>query len=98
LKTTFRSKSIPKFLCQYSTFITLHFKKRDPTTKLLNKLKIDYDVAKEQYINMTPNEEEFLENLPKAADSYTIQDKMTVLKKILIIQPTNLIKNPKHLS
>jgi ATP-dependent Clp protease ATP-binding subunit ClpC len=32
----------------------------DPTTKLLNKLKIDYDVAKEQYINMTPNEE-FLE-------------------------------------
>jgi ATP-dependent Clp protease ATP-binding subunit ClpC len=25
---------------------------------------------KEQYINMTPNEEEFLENLPKAADSY----------------------------
>jgi ATP-dependent Clp protease ATP-binding subunit ClpC len=47
----------------------LHFKKREPTTKLLNKLKIDYDVAKEQYINMTPNEE-FLENLPKAADSY----------------------------
>jgi hypothetical protein len=42
---------------------------------------------------MTPNEEEFLENLPKAADSMTIQDKMTVLKKvILIIQPTNLIK------
>jgi ATP-dependent Clp protease ATP-binding subunit ClpC len=44
---------------------------------------------------MTPNEEEFLENLPKAADStMTIQDKMTVLKKvILIIQPTNLIKS-----
>jgi ATP-dependent Clp protease ATP-binding subunit ClpC len=42
----------------------------DPTTKLLNKLKIDYDVAKEQYINMTPNEEEFLENLPRATDSY----------------------------
>jgi ATP-dependent Clp protease ATP-binding subunit ClpC len=31
----------------------------DPTTKLLNKLKIDYDVAKEQYINMTPSEEFF---------------------------------------
>jgi hypothetical protein len=77
----------------------LHFRnENDPTTKLLNKLK-NYDVAKEQYINMTPNEEEFLENLPKAADStMTIQDKMTVLKKvILIIQPTNLI-NPKHLS
>lgn len=38
----------------------------DPTTKLLNKMKIDYDVAKEQYINMTPNsEEEFLNDLPK---------------------------------
>jgi ATP-dependent Clp protease ATP-binding subunit ClpC len=45
----------------------LHFKRERSTTKLLNKLKIDYDVAKEQYINMTPNEE-FLENLPKAAD------------------------------
>jgi hypothetical protein len=69
----------------------------DPTTKLLNKLKIDYDVAKEQYINMT-NEEEFLENLPRRQTlTMTIQDKMTVLKKvILIIQP--IIKNPKHLS
>jgi ATP-dependent Clp protease ATP-binding subunit ClpC len=37
----------------------------DPTTKLLNKLKIDYDVAKEQYINMTPSEEDFIENLPR---------------------------------
>jgi ATP-dependent Clp protease ATP-binding subunit ClpC len=38
----------------------------DPTTKLLNKMKIDYDVAKEQYLNMTPNsEEEFLNDLPK---------------------------------
>jgi ATP-dependent Clp protease ATP-binding subunit ClpC len=32
----------------------------DPTTKLLNKLKIDYDIAKEQYLNMTPNEEDFI--------------------------------------
>ncbi|HAH55535.1 MAG TPA: Clp protease ClpC [Flavobacterium sp.] len=37
----------------------------DPTTKLLNKLNIDYDVAKEQYLNMTPSEENFIENLPK---------------------------------
>lgn len=42
----------------------------DPTTKLLNKLKIDYDVAKEQYLNMTPSEENFMENLPKN-DSYS---------------------------
>ncbi|HEU4496218.1 MAG TPA: ATP-dependent Clp protease ATP-binding subunit, partial [Flavobacterium sp.] len=38
----------------------------DPTTKLLNKMKIDYDAAKEQYLNMTPNsEEEFLNDLPR---------------------------------
>jgi ATP-dependent Clp protease ATP-binding subunit ClpC len=37
----------------------------DPTTKLLNKLKIDYDSAKEQYINMTPSQDDFIENLPK---------------------------------
>ena len=37
----------------------------DPTTKLLNKLKIDYDIAKEQYLNMTPNEEDFIDNLPR---------------------------------
>jgi len=39
----------------------------DPTTKLLNKLKIDYDSAKEQYLNMIPNnnEEDFIDNLPK---------------------------------
>jgi ATP-dependent Clp protease ATP-binding subunit ClpC len=37
----------------------------DPTTKLLNKLSIDYDIAKEQYLNMTPSEENFIENLPR---------------------------------
>jgi hypothetical protein len=99
LKTTFRSKVFQS--SSVSTFILAILRnENDPTTKLLNKLKIDYDVAKEQYINMTPNEEEFLENLPKRrTPTMTIQDKMTVLKKvILIIQPTNLIKNPKHLS
>jgi ATP-dependent Clp protease ATP-binding subunit ClpC len=37
----------------------------DPTTKLLNKLSIDYDIAKEQYLNMTPSEENFIDNLPR---------------------------------
>lgn len=37
----------------------------DPTTKLLNKLKIDYEVAKEHYLDMTPKEDDFMENLPK---------------------------------
>ena len=42
----------------------------DPTTKLLNKMKIDYDVAKEQYLNMTPNsEEEFLNDFQKNESS-----------------------------
>ncbi|MFT4983768.1 MAG: ATP-dependent Clp protease ATP-binding subunit ClpC [Flavobacterium sp.] len=72
LKTTFLEAKV----FQSSSVSTAHLllcilrNENDPTTKLLNKLKIDYDVAKEQYINMAPNEEEFLENLPKAADSY----------------------------
>jgi ATP-dependent Clp protease ATP-binding subunit ClpC len=72
LKTTFLEAKV----FQSSSVSTAHLllcilrNENDPTTKLLNKLKIDYDVAKEQYINMTPNEEEFLENLPKTADSY----------------------------
>jgi ATP-dependent Clp protease ATP-binding subunit ClpC len=72
LKTTFLEAKV----FQSSSVSTAHLllcilrNENDPTTKLLNKLKIDYDVAKEQYINMKPNEEEFLENLPKATDSF----------------------------
>jgi ATP-dependent Clp protease ATP-binding subunit ClpC len=90
----FRSKSI-----QSSSVSTAHLllcilrNENDPTTKLLNKLKIDYDVAKEQYINMTPNEEEFLENLPKAADSYNDDSGQDdSLKEGNFNNPTNLIK------
>jgi ATP-dependent Clp protease ATP-binding subunit ClpC len=59
LKTTFLEAKV----FQSSSVSTAHLllcilrNENDPTTKLLNKLKIDYDVAKEQYINMTPNEE-----------------------------------------
>jgi hypothetical protein len=43
---------------------------------------------------MTPNEEEFLEFYQKRrTPTMTIQDKMTVLKKVILIQPTNLIKS-----
>jgi ATP-dependent Clp protease ATP-binding subunit ClpC len=38
----------------------------DPTTKLLNKIKIDYDTVKEQYSAMMTNENDYIENLPKA--------------------------------
>jgi ATP-dependent Clp protease ATP-binding subunit ClpC len=77
----------------------VYFKKRnDPTTKL-NKLKIDYDLAKEQYLNMTPSEEEFLENLPRATDLYNDdlgQDDS--LKEGSFNNPANKpIKNQKHL-
>jgi ATP-dependent Clp protease ATP-binding subunit ClpC len=41
----------------------------DPTTKLMKKLKIDYETVKENYIAMINNEEDFIENLPKA-ESY----------------------------
>jgi ATP-dependent Clp protease ATP-binding subunit ClpC len=67
LKTTFLEAKV----FQSSSISTAHLllcilrNENDPTTKLLNKLKIDYDVAKEQYLNMIPNEDNFLENLPK---------------------------------
>jgi ATP-dependent Clp protease ATP-binding subunit ClpC len=73
LKTTFLEAKV----FQSTTISTAHLllcilrNENDPTTKLLNKLKIDYDTAKEQYLKMTPNntESEFLENLPRA-ESY----------------------------
>jgi ATP-dependent Clp protease ATP-binding subunit ClpC len=70
LKTTFLEAKV----YQSSSISTAHLllcilrNENDPTTKLLNKLKIDYDSAKEQYLNMIPNnnEEGFNENLPKS--------------------------------
>ena len=67
LKTTFLEAKV----FQSSSISTAHLllcilrNENDPTTKLLHKLKIDYNVVKEQYINMTPSEEEFLDNLPR---------------------------------
>lgn len=67
LKTTFLEAKV----FQSTSISTAHLllcilrNENDPTTKLLNKLKIDYDSAKEQYLNMMPNEEEFMENLPR---------------------------------
>ena len=68
LKTTFLEAKV----FQSTSISTAHLllcilrNENDPTTKLLNKMKIDYDSAKEQYINMTPNNEDFLDNLPRA--------------------------------
>ena len=74
LKTTFLEAKVFQSTLISTAHLLLCILKNenDPTTKLLNKLKIDYDVAKEQFLNMTPdnNEEEFLENLPRASDSF----------------------------
>lgn len=70
LKTTFLEAKV----FQSSSISTAHLllcilrNENDPTTKLLNKLKIDYDAAKEQYLNMIPNsnEDDFNQDFPKA--------------------------------
>ena len=69
LKTTFLEAKV----FQSSSISTAHLllcilrNENDPTTKLLNKLKIDYDIAKEQYLNMIPNnnEDEYTDSFPK---------------------------------
>jgi ATP-dependent Clp protease ATP-binding subunit ClpC len=71
LRTTFLEAKV----FQSTSISTAHLllcilrNENDPTTKLLNKLKIDYETVKDQFISMTSNEEEYLENLPKA-ESY----------------------------
>jgi ATP-dependent Clp protease ATP-binding subunit ClpC len=72
LRTTFLEAKV----FQSTSISTAHLllcilrNENDPTTKLLNKLKIDYETVKEQFISMTSNEEDYLENLPKAESSY----------------------------
>ncbi|MFZ4436485.1 MAG: ATP-dependent Clp protease ATP-binding subunit [Flavobacterium psychrophilum] len=67
MKTTFLEAKV----FQSTSISTAHLllcilrNENDPTTKLLNKLKIDYDTAKEQYLSLEPNEDNYLENLPK---------------------------------
>jgi ATP-dependent Clp protease ATP-binding subunit ClpC len=73
LKTTFLEAKV----FQSTSISTAHLllcilrNDNDPTTKLLNKLKIDYDTAKEQYLNMIPNSnsEDDYNDTPKA-ESY----------------------------
>lgn len=73
LKTTFLEAKV----FQSTSISTAHLllcilrNENDPTTKLLNKLKIDYDTAKEQYLNMIPNNnnEDDFNDIPRA-ESY----------------------------
>ncbi len=67
LKTTFLEAKVfqsPNISTAHLLLCILR-NENDPTTKLLNKLKIDYDNAKEQYVNMSPADENFMDNLPK---------------------------------
>ncbi len=67
LKTTFLEAKV--FQC--TSISTAHLllcilrNENDPTTKLLNKMRIDYDIAKEQYINMTPIEDNSNKDFPR---------------------------------
>ncbi|MGO4906629.1 ATP-dependent Clp protease ATP-binding subunit [Flavobacterium sp. W20_MBD1_R3] len=91
LKTTFLEAKV----FQSSSISTAHLllcilrNENDPTTKLLNKLKIDYDIAKEQYLNMTPNEEEFIEKLPRNESYNDDSGQDDSLKEGSFNNPTN---------
>ncbi|NNL16061.1 MAG: ATP-dependent Clp protease ATP-binding subunit [Flavobacteriaceae bacterium] len=67
LKTTFLEAK----LFQSSTINTAHLllcilrNENDPTTKLLNKLKVDYDNVKEQFKLMITNEDDYID-IPKS--------------------------------
>lgn len=74
LKTTFLEAK----LFQSSSINTAHLllcilrNENDPTTKLLNKLKIDYDGVKDQFKYMITNEDDFFET-PRA-ESFSDED------------------------
>src|SRR5690606_28095824 len=74
LKTTFLEAK----LFQSTSINTAHLllcilrNENDPTTKLLNKLKVDYDNVKEQFKSMITNDDDFLE-APKA-ESFSDDD------------------------
>ncbi len=71
LKTTFLEAK----LFQSSSINTAHLllcilrNENDPTTKLLNKLKVDYDIVKEQFKSMITSDDDFLDT--PSAESYS---------------------------
>lgn len=74
LKTTFLEAK----LFQSSSINTAHLllcilrNENDPTTKLLNKLKIDYDGVKDQFKYMIANDDDFLDT--PSAESFSGED------------------------
>ncbi|MFD0861400.1 ATP-dependent Clp protease ATP-binding subunit [Sungkyunkwania multivorans] len=76
LKTTFLEAK----LFQSASINTAHLllcilrNENDPTTKLLNKLKIDYDNVKEQFKHMTNKEDDYIEG--PSAESFSDEGNM----------------------
>src|SRR5690606_36021154 len=74
LKTTFLEAK----LFQSSSINTAHLllcilrNENDPTTKLLNKLKVDYDGVKDQFKYMITNEDDFIDQ--PTAESFSDED------------------------
>ncbi len=74
LKTTFLEAK----LFQSTSINTAHLllcvlrNENDPTTKLLNKLKVDYDNVKEQFKFMITNDDDFIE--PAKAESFSDEE------------------------
>jgi len=68
LKTTFLEAKLynSNMISTAHLLLCILRNENDPTTKLLNKLKIDYESVKDQYTAMITNEDDFIENLPKA--------------------------------
>ncbi|TYP69954.1 ATP-dependent Clp protease ATP-binding subunit [Aquimarina intermedia] len=77
LKTTFLEAK----LFQSASINTAHLllcilrNENDPTTKLLNRLKVDYDNVKDQFKFMITNEEEFIET--PQAESFSEDDDLS---------------------
>ena len=75
LKTTFLEAK----LFQSKSINTAHLllcvlrNENDPTTKLLNKLKVDYEGVKEQFKYMITNDDSYTDSTPKA-ESFPSED------------------------
>ena len=76
LKTTFLEAK----LFQSSSINTAHLllcilrNENDPTTKLLEKMKVDYHSVKEQFKSLLANDDDFID-IPSAEDSFAGDDK-----------------------
>ena len=76
LKTTFLEAK----LYQSESIDTAHLllcilrNENDPTTKLLEKMKVDYDSVKEQFKSLLANDDDYID-MPSAEDAFTGDDK-----------------------